>query len=100
MAEFVSDFFQLASMQPAWIRLLMVGFGGLLVAFMFGAGMAFVDAVMRQYVGYKTSQEYRRRHHKIDEDALRFMDRRGSVRQAAEEDQRRRLDAIMKERAS
>lgn len=96
----IADFFQLASMQPAWIRLLMVLIAVAVAAFLFGAGMAVVEAVMRQYVGYKTSQEYRRRHQQIDEAALRFMDRRDSARQAAEADQRQRLDAIMKGRAS
>lgn len=104
MAEFVSDFFQLASMQPPWIRLLMVTIAVVMIAFVFGATMALLPAVgaavKRRFGGYQTSQAYRRRNQKITEDALRFMDRRNEVRQAAEEDQRRRLDAIMKGRAS
>jgi hypothetical protein len=100
MAELVSGFFKLAVMQPAWIRFLMVLIAVITVAFLFGAAMALADAVMRQYVGYKTSQAYRRRHQQITEDGLRFMDRRDEARRAAETDQRQRLDAIMKGRAS
>jgi uncharacterized membrane protein len=96
----IADFFQLAAMQPAWIQMLMVLVAMATVGFLFGAGMALVDAVMRRFAGYKTSEAYRRRHQQITEDALRFMDRRDEVRRAAEDDQRQRLNAIMKGRAS
>lgn len=98
--DLIVGFFELAEMQPTWIRLLMVLVAMATVGFLFGAGMAFIDAVTRRFVGYQTSQAYRRRNQKITEDALRFMDRRDEARQRAEADQRQRLDAIVKGRAS
>ena len=102
--DMIIVFFQVASIQPPWVRLLMVSVGVMLVAFVFGAGMALLppmfDALQRRCLGYRTRQAYRRRNHQITEEALRFMDRRDEARAAAEADQRQRFDAIMKGRAS